>query len=290
VIVAVTDNGTPSLSSTQSFKIYVQEVNSAPAFTPIADLTSNELSTIIINASATDSDIPANHLTFAILSAPANAAITSAGVFTWTPSEAQGPSTNAIALTVTDNGNPSLSTTQRFTIFVKEVNSAPVLAPIASRSIHAGTTVLVTNVATDSDLPTNTLSFSLQAGAPSGAVIDAASGVFTWATQTNQVPGTNLISISVSDNGSPSLSATQTFNVVVVAPLKISGMTQQQNGKLLLNWGTAAGHSYRVEYKTDLGNLIWTQVGSDLPASSDSLSLEVDPVGIQRFYRVTMVQ
>ena len=47
----------------------------------------------------------------------------------WTPSEAQGPSTNTFTTVVTDSGAPSKSTTNSFVVTVNEVNSAPVLPP-----------------------------------------------------------------------------------------------------------------------------------------------------------------
>jgi hypothetical protein len=43
-------------------------------------------------ATATDSDLPAQALTFSLVSAPPGAAIdASTGAFSWTPTEAQGP-------------------------------------------------------------------------------------------------------------------------------------------------------------------------------------------------------
>ena len=72
----------------------------------------------------------------------------------------------------------------------------------------------VTNVATNSDLPAQTLIFSLVT-APSNAAINSTSGVFTWTPTEAQGQGTNIIIVSVTDNGPPPLSATQSFIVVV---------------------------------------------------------------------------
>jgi len=48
--------------------------------------------------------------------------------------------------------------------------------------IHAGVLLTFTNSASDSDLPTNTLTFTLQPGAPAGANVTPSSGVFSWQT------------------------------------------------------------------------------------------------------------
>src|SRR2546425_9670764 len=56
------------------------------------------------------------------------------GVLSWTPTEAQGPSTNVITVRVTDNG--ALSDSKGFTVVVDEVNSAPVLTVPANQTIN----------------------------------------------------------------------------------------------------------------------------------------------------------
>src|SRR5207245_122733 len=126
--VKVTDNGSPALSATNSFTVVVSEVNSAPTLTVPGNQTINELSTLVVTNTATDTDVPSNTLTFALVSGPSGVAVNpTTGVLSWTPTEAQGPSTNTITVKVTDNGSPALSATSSFTVVVNEVNSAPVL-------------------------------------------------------------------------------------------------------------------------------------------------------------------
>src|SRR5207245_7835560 len=155
-------------------------VNVAPVMTNLNNTiwTINELTPITLTNKATDVDIPANILTYAIVSAPSGATVDSAsGLFNWTPTEAQGPSSNSILVRVFDNGSPSLSATQRFTIMVNEVNSAPILSPIANKTVAVGQVLTVNSVVNDPDLPAQTLTFSLGAGAPTGANLDSSSGV-----------------------------------------------------------------------------------------------------------------
>jgi hypothetical protein len=95
-------------------------------------------------------------------------------------------------------------------------NTAPVIAPIANQLLILGQTLNLTASATDTDLPPQTLTFSLGPGAPAGATIDPTSGQLSW-TPTN-APATNTLSVIVTDNGIPSLSATQSFTVTVLPP------------------------------------------------------------------------
>jgi hypothetical protein len=215
IVVRVFDSGTPSLSATQSFKVFVNELNSPPTLQPLADRTIIELSTLNITNVASDTDVPAQTLTFVLVSGPSGVTLDgSSGVLTWTPTEAQGPSTNTIVVRVFDSGIPSLSATQSFTVFVNELNSAPFLSPLADQAIAELSTLTITNVASDTGSPAQTLTFALVDG-PSGMNLDGASGVLTWTPSEAQGPSTNTIVVRVFDSGTPSLSATQSFTVVV---------------------------------------------------------------------------
>ena len=58
---------------------------------------------LTFTASATDADLPANTLTYSLVGAPAGASIApSTGVFTWTPTETQGPATFNFTVRVSD--------------------------------------------------------------------------------------------------------------------------------------------------------------------------------------------
>jgi len=141
--------------------------------------------------------------------------VSPSGTLSWTPTEAQGPSINSVAVYVTDNGNPSLSATQSFTVAVQEVNTAPQLSPVSDQTVSPAQLLSLTFSASDSDLPANTLTFSLDA-APSGASVSAG-GQFTWTPTFEQAGTTNTVTVRVTDNGSPALSATRSFAVIVTA-------------------------------------------------------------------------
>jgi hypothetical protein len=189
---------------------------------------------------------------------------------------------------VSDNGIPSLSATQAFTIRVAEVNTAPTLAVIADQSVTAVSLLTVTASASDTDQPTNTLTFSLTGTVPTGAAINPSSGIFTWTPSTNQAPSTNAITVQVTDNGSPVMSTNRTFTVVVSAAtsLRITGITVSPTGAVTLTWASQAGKTYSVEYRSDGATGTWTLLGN-YPATGNSTSAtDPSPGSSQRFYRV----
>src|SRR5439155_18397507 len=96
----------------------------------------------------------------------------------------------------------------------KEVSLALLLAAIGDQSVDEGSTLTFTATASDADLPANNLTFSLL-GAPAGASIDSATGVFTWTPSEAQEPGSYTFSVRVTDDGSPSLFAEESITVTV---------------------------------------------------------------------------
>ncbi len=190
--------------------------NTAPKLTAPNTQTINEGQTLNVTMEATDSDVPANALTFSLDGgAPLGAIIDPAtGVLTWATGEGNGPSTNKITVRVSDNGVPSLSAMAQLMVIVNEVNQAPEIATLTDRAINEGTRLTFSATSSDPDLPSNALAFRLAAGAPTGATITPA-GVFTWTPTALQGPSTNKIDVVVTDNGSPNLSTTTTFTVIV---------------------------------------------------------------------------
>ena len=93
VTVTVTDNGTPILSGQTVFDWTCTPVNQPPTLDPVGDHTIDEGVELTFTATATDPDIPADTLSFTLAGAvPAGAGIDPvSGVFTWTPTETQGP-------------------------------------------------------------------------------------------------------------------------------------------------------------------------------------------------------
>ena len=101
VVVVVTD-GTSTTQAT--FSISVTEVNQPPVIAPITNQTIDESTLLTVQISASDADLPAQTLSYALgQGAPAGASITSTGSFSWTPSEADGPGVFTVPVIVTDS-------------------------------------------------------------------------------------------------------------------------------------------------------------------------------------------
>ena len=276
-------------SAPATVAIMVNPVDSAPVLTVPPDQTITELSTLTVTNSASDADLPANTLTFSLVSAPAGMNLdSSTGVLTWTPTEAQGPSTNLITVRVTDNGEPQSSDTKSFTVVVNEANSAPTMTVIADETVYPNSLVTLTAAVTDPDIPANSLTFGLDPGAPSGASIDPANGLFRW-TASDATPGTNVFTIRVTDDGSPPMSDSKSFTIVVAAPPVIQSIAASRDN-VTITWTAIAGKVYQVEYKSDLAASTWNVLSGDVTASTDSAAkADVTASTARRFYRIVAV-
>jgi hypothetical protein len=288
---SLTPNPLDGGSTVYSFELNVPPLTVAPVLAAIPNQTVNEGATIAFTASATDADLPAQTLTFTLdAGAPAGATINpSTGVFSWTPTEAQGPKTNTITVRVSDTSSPVLSDAKTFTVAVNEVNTAPVLAAIANQTINPGETLTFTILATDPDQPAQALAFSLKSGAPTGAGINAQTGVFTWTPAQSQGPSTNTFAIEVTDSGSLNLSDTKTFTIVVngsVSELKVTSILSTE-GAATIEWEATPGKTYRLLYKDRLDAPEWSVVGEIIATSNASVLEDKATAGVsQRFYRV----
>ncbi len=265
VTVQVTDDGSPPLSTTNSYTVIVNEVNVAPVLTLPPDATINEQTLYTATATATDSDLPTNTLTFALVSGPVGLTVAPNGAISWTPTEAQGPSTNVVTVQVTDNGSPNLSNTNSFTLIVNEVNVAPVLTLPADATINGQTPYSSAATATDADIPANNLTFALVSG-PTGLTVST-NGAIAWTPTGDQVPSTNTVTIRVTDDGSPNLSDTNTYTLIVsvansnTAPVLTVPLDQTIHATTLL--ATTA-----------------TATDSDLPAQTLTFGLVSGPSGL----------
>ena len=226
------DDGSPPQEDFETIRITVAEINLPPSLGPIGDQVIDEGLLFTLPVSATDADVPSNTLTFTLdPGSPPGAQINPmTGVFTWTPTESQGPGTYPITVRVRDDGSPAGEDFETITFTVREVNQPPVLAAIGSQTIQEGSQLSFTAPATDPDDPPNSLSFSLDLGASASAQIDPVTGGFSW---TPTAPGMFDVTVRVTDNGTPSLDDFETVPINVTAcPFRdgLPGWTTTESG------------------------------------------------------------
>jgi hypothetical protein len=166
-------------------------------------------------------------------------------------------------------------------------NTAPSLAGINDRTVLLGQTLSFECLAQDPDAPPQTLTFSLGAGSPGGAVLSANTGVLSW--RPDVAPSTNLVTVIVKDNGSPSLSATRTFMVTVLPQPSLAGVRVTGN-QLEFSTPTVPGQFYQLEYTSDLAMPSWTPAGNPVAGTGTSLTITnaIDP-STNGFFRLRIL-
>ena len=107
----------------------------------------------------------------------------------------------AVSFTYMVSNGAAISNTSTVTINVTAVNDAPVLAAIPGQTVNLGGSVQFTASASDVDLPSDTLTFSLTGAVPLGASIDPTSGTFSWTPTADEAGMIYGIHVRVTDAG-----------------------------------------------------------------------------------------
>ena len=169
-------------------------------------------------------------------------------------------------------------------------NTPPTLASVANQTINAGFTLVLTNAATDTDQPPQTLIFSLL-NAPANATLtplNTNNAVFSWRPMVSQAGTTNPITLKVTDCGTPSLSATSSFKVTVnplvqptVGSINVSG------GQVSLVATGTVGPDYTVLISTNLASwqILFTSNSPAMPVTLVDTNSNAYPI---RFYRIQL--
>ena len=237
-VVAIAAGGFHSLALTS-----LSNLGHSPPFWPtnLPSQTVLELSNLTFNVAASNTNNPPDTMTYRLTTnAPAGMTInTNTGDVSWTPTEAQGPGVYSnLTVIATANGLPPLSATNSFTVTVLEVNTAPFWPTNVQTNfvINALNTLIVSDTATDTDIPVNPLFYKLIIP-PGGtnATISTNTGIFTWTPSLAQV-STNLytFTVIVTDTNAyaltnQSLSATNSFTVLVQPPVTPTNGAPQTN-------------------------------------------------------------
>lgn len=138
VTVNVADNGDPRGTDSASFTITVNEVNQNPALGAIANRELAAGESLAVTAAATDADLPANTLIFALgAGAPQGVAIDGkTGALTWPVPASQSPGDYPITVNVSDGKGGTDAKT--FTVTIKSPQPPPppaLVVPVSVRVI-----------------------------------------------------------------------------------------------------------------------------------------------------------
>jgi len=172
---------------------------------------------------ANDNDAEGDSLTAAVDTLPSFASaftLEADGSFSYTH---DGSENFADSFTYTASDGTGTSVPATVTINIDPVNDAPELSAIGNQSVDELIELSFTATASDVDVPAETLSYSLDAASlAAGMTIDANSGTFSW-TPSEAQDGVHSVTVTVTDDGSGTLSDSEAFTITVaevnVAPV-----------------------------------------------------------------------
>ena len=149
---------------------------------PVGDRQVDELSRLELKIEVQPAKSPGGQLSYRLRSGPEGALVDpQTGVFSWCPTEKQGPGLYDVAVDVAEPGEGGPTGESRFSVMVNEVNQPPVLEPIDDLEVAGGSIVRLVAKAKDPDLPARSLNLRL-AENPAGARLHTDTGQFEWNT------------------------------------------------------------------------------------------------------------
>jgi hypothetical protein len=215
VTFVVTDDGVPIESDSETIRISVGAVNRAPTLDPIGNRSVDE--GVLFEIPLTASDPDGDTLRFSATPLPRGAELVNqrmqSALFRWTPGFDQAGN-HELLITVTDDGSPMESASERITISVGDVNRPPVLDQIGSRMGQEGMPLSIKLTASDPD--GDSLRFATSA-LPQGATFidhDDGSAEIGWTPMAGQA-GNYPVTVTVRDGGTPSASDFEDFTITV---------------------------------------------------------------------------
>ncbi|MBL9153841.1 MAG: LEPR-XLL domain-containing protein [Verrucomicrobiales bacterium] len=152
------------------------------------------------------------------------------------------------------SGGGSVSTA----IVSPDPNTAPTLAPITDRVVQENGTVTLTAIGNDVDQPTQTLLYTLDpASLAKGMSINPLTGAFTW-TPDFRYFGSHSVTVTVSDQFSPPLTASRTFSIQV-NPIPVTETTWihlDLDGNLVIDDFLGGNSQDQLHLEVQAGSLV----------------------------------
>jgi glucuronoarabinoxylan endo-1,4-beta-xylanase len=169
--------------------------------------------------------------------------------------------------------------------FVGQGNTPPSIGAVPNQTVNVGVTLLVTNTASDSDVSAQTLTFGPANTFPADATVNS-SGLFSWRPLVSQANTTNVIQIQVTDSGSPPLSATNSFTVVVNAVTNpIVNSVAISGGLVNLTVNGPQGPDYTLLTTTNL-TTGWQPLFTTNSPTTPFILVDTNSTDAARFYRL----
>ena len=135
------------------------------------------------------------------------------GKLKWKPDAEQPLGDLSLKVTASAEGLKE-ALTESLTLTLKQTNMAPKFAAMTDRHAVLGKEFILPVLATDEDSD-GKLTYSLGAGAPEGAKIDAATGEFRWTPPATMVPGSVKVTVQVADAGVPPATTSQEITIKI---------------------------------------------------------------------------
>ena len=228
-VVQIRANDGNGGTANQTITVTVTAVNdNNPIFTSTSTPSVAENSTAVLTVTASDADLPVHTATFSIVggSDQNKFNITSGGVLTFaTAPDFESPtdsnSDNIYVVQIQANDGNGGTTNQTITVTVTAINdNNPVFASTSAPSVAENSTAVLTVTATDADLPTQSITFSIIGGADQNKFNITSGGALTFATAPNfEIPTDsntdNIYVVQVRANDGIGGTTTQTINVTV---------------------------------------------------------------------------
>jgi hypothetical protein len=296
------------LSATNSFQVIVSPTP-PPALMVPAPQTIHAGQTLAVTISATNIVLTNSMFTFSLPRSSTNYASTNyslitsnnIGVLTWTntgirngiltwTNNSVSPGNKTINLIVTaTNNSPAMSATNSF-VFRFLPPLPPTLTVPTNQTIYVGQMFTVTNFATNTNVFLTNAIYTFKLPSPSTNVWITTNGVLTW-TNTAVPPGTNLVSVKVTDNSVPPLSATNSFKVIVTPfPPVLTNLLASSHG-FQFSFHTLSNTTWRIDAATNLNAATnWLPIFTNTADSSGTLQF-TDSLAtnyLRRFYRAAL--
>ena len=172
-------------------------------------------------------------------------------------------------------------------------NSPPVISAFPLITTNSGATVIYQFTATDPDVPPQVLTYSLDSSAPQNASIDPETGTFTWPIPASTVTTTNVVAVTVTDDGLPPLSSSTSLTIIAERIQSLPNLvsTELIGQQLILHWNAANGATYRVQSSPSLTHSSWTDLPGDFHGNGAQLTtaITIGETEISLFYRVIQI-